>query len=91
MPTPEPEFLDAAGIARKAHYGTGTQPWDLILAAAWGASFAAGNVLKYLRRAAAKNGEDDITRPAGISPGSWRWFTVMTRGLPMPHGICTCC
>lgn len=36
---------------RKAHYGeSGAQPWDLILAAGWGPAFAAGNVLKYLRR-----------------------------------------
>jgi len=35
---------------RKAHYGDGVQPWDLILAAGWGPAFAASNVLKYLRR-----------------------------------------
>lgn len=35
---------------RKAHYGDGVQPWDVILASGWGPGFAAGNVLKYLRR-----------------------------------------
>jgi hypothetical protein len=35
---------------RKAHYGSGVQPWDLILEEGWGPAFAAGCVLRYLRR-----------------------------------------
>jgi len=35
---------------RKAHYGDGEQPWDVIVRLGWGPAFAAGNVLKYLRR-----------------------------------------
>lgn len=35
---------------RKAHYGTGRQPWDDILDLGWAPEFAASNVLKYLRR-----------------------------------------
>lgn len=35
---------------RKAHYGSGEQPWDTIVFAGWGPEFAAGNILKYLRR-----------------------------------------
>lgn len=35
---------------RKSWYGGGRQPWDDILDAGWGPAFAAGNVLKYLRR-----------------------------------------
>lgn len=62
MPTPEPEITAPDGTVRKAHYGTGRQPWDDIMEAGWGAPFAAGNVLKYVRRAAAKNGEDDIAK-----------------------------
>lgn len=40
----------AAGDGRKAHYGEGEQPWDVILASGWGPAFAASNVVKYLRR-----------------------------------------
>jgi hypothetical protein len=35
---------------RKAHYGSGVQPWDTILEEGWGPVFAAGCVLRYLRR-----------------------------------------
>jgi hypothetical protein len=38
------------GTVRKAHYGDGVQPWDLIVAAGWAPEFAAGCVLRYLRR-----------------------------------------
>lgn len=58
----EPEHVDAKGIVRKSHYGTGRQPIDDIREIGWGPTFAAGNVLKYIRRAAAKNGVDDIKK-----------------------------
>lgn len=58
----EPEIIDGDGIARKAHYGNGRQPWDDIVDMGWGQQFAAGNVLKYIRRAAKKNGPDDISK-----------------------------
>lgn len=38
------------GTQRKVHYGSGRQPWDDIKAVGWGPAFAAGHVLKYLRR-----------------------------------------
>ena len=38
------------GVPRQDHYGAGRQPWDDILDAGWAPEFAAGNVLKYLRR-----------------------------------------
>jgi hypothetical protein len=38
------------GTERKEHYGPGKQPWDTIKELGWGPEFAAGNVLKYLRR-----------------------------------------
>lgn len=38
------------GDGRKAHYGAGKQPLDDIIACGWFPHFAAGNVLKYLRR-----------------------------------------
>ena len=47
----EPEFTNAIdSTIRKAHYGAGKQPWDLIKEAGWAPHFAAANVLKYLRR-----------------------------------------
>lgn len=44
---PEP---GADGSTRKAHYGSGEQPWDAIKRLGWAPEFAAANVLKYLRR-----------------------------------------
>lgn len=38
------------GSERKAHYGDGKQPWDIIVEQGWGPAFAAANVLKYIRR-----------------------------------------
>ncbi len=35
---------------RQPWYGDGRQPWDDIVLAGWAPEFAAGNVLKYLRR-----------------------------------------
>lgn len=59
----EAEFTHADGTVRKAHYGAGRQPWDDILEKTdWAVGFCAGNVFKYVRRAAAKNGEDDIRK-----------------------------
>ena len=60
----EPEFVAPDGTTRKTHYGQGKQPWDEILEEGWGAAFAAGNVLKYVRRHAMKNGEDDLRKAA---------------------------
>jgi len=44
------EHVAADGTVRKSHYGPGRQPWDDIMAAGWGAPFAASCVLRYLRR-----------------------------------------
>ncbi len=60
--TTEPEFVAEDGTVRKAHYGTGRQPWDEIVTAGWGAVFAAANVLKYVRRHTRKNGSDDLQK-----------------------------
>lgn len=49
---------------RKSHYGSGAQPWDLILISGWGPAFAAANVVKYLRRT--KNPEHSLE--------SARWY-----------------
>lgn len=62
----------ADGTVRQDHYGAGRQPWDDIVDAGWGPAFAAGNVLKYLRRPD-KNPLDPVrhsleaTTPAGLA------------------------
>jgi len=38
------------GTVRKAHYGDGRQPWDDMVDLNIAAEFAAGSILKYLRR-----------------------------------------
>lgn len=74
---PEPEIQDANGLARKAHYGDGRQPWDDIKVLGWAPAFAAGNVLKYIRRHAKKNGADDISKA--------RWYYArLLEGCEMP-------
>ncbi len=63
---------------RQFHYGDGRQPWDDIVDAGWGPAFAAGNVLKYLRRdkqlehslASARWYYQQIVRRAGKACGS---------------------
>lgn len=52
------------GTLRRAHYGSGKQPWDIIVELGWGPEFAAGNVLKYLRR----------MKDEGHSLDSARWY-----------------
>lgn len=44
------EFVGTDGTIRKAHYGTGVQPFDIIVSMGWGPIFAASNVVKYMRR-----------------------------------------
>lgn len=45
-----PTRVEIDGTTRQAYYGTGEQPWDVIKRNGWAHHFAAGNVLKYLRR-----------------------------------------
>lgn len=54
------EFKAEDGTTRKDYYGAGRQPWDDIIDAGWGAAFAAGNVLKYVRRT--KGNPDDLEK-----------------------------
>lgn len=58
----EAERIAPDGTVRKVHYGAGRQPWDDVVDAGFGPVFAACNVLKYVRRAAAKNGADDLKK-----------------------------
>lgn len=53
------------GTVRKAHYGDGRQPWDDIRDAGWAPAFAAGCVLRYLRRAK--------DREHSIESARWYW------------------
>lgn len=52
------------GTIRRDHYGPGRQPFDDIVAAGWAPAFAAGNILKYLRR----------TKEPAHSLDSARWY-----------------
>lgn len=45
-----PTHVAEDGTERKSRYGAGRQPWDDIKELGWAPHFAAGNVLKYLRR-----------------------------------------
>jgi hypothetical protein len=38
------------GTVRKSHYGVGRQPWDDFVVMGWAAPFAAGCIIKYMRR-----------------------------------------
>jgi hypothetical protein len=66
---------------RQAHYGQGRQAWDDILDEGWAPEFAAGNILKYLRR----------TKEPEHSLESARWYyarlTEMMRGELLPATI----
>lgn len=50
------------GESRKAHYGDGEQPWDVIVASGWGPAFAAGCVVRYLRRDKAREHSRESAR-----------------------------
>lgn len=57
------EHVATDGTVRKSYYQTdakGRQPWDVILDASWAPEFAAGNVLKYLRRAKGSDADDVV-------------------------------
>lgn len=56
------------GDGRKAHYGSGRQPYDDIKRLGWAPEFLAGSILKYLRRT--KDSEHSL-ESARIY---WRWL-----------------
>lgn len=45
-----PIHIGQDGTPHKTRYGSGKQPWDIMKELGWAPHFAAGNVLKYLRR-----------------------------------------
>lgn len=55
-------YRAADGTIRQVYYGEGKQPWDIICELGWGPEFAAGNVLKYVRRHSKKGGDDDLKK-----------------------------
>lgn len=55
------------GTVRKTYYGSGEQPWDTLCRLGWGATFAGGNVLKYLRR---EKHVDDLDK------ARWYWVAL---------------
>ncbi len=65
------EFVAPDGSVRQQHYGVGEQPWDVILREGWGPAFAAGNVLKYLRR--------DKAPEHSLSSARWYWRQIVER------------
>ena len=83
------------GTLRKSRYGAGRQPWDDIKDAGWGPAFAAGNVLKNLRRSKepehslesakwywARLNEEAAKEPWGVhAPHPWRDALVDLRGI----------
>lgn len=51
---------------RQTYYGDGRQPWDEIVAGGFGAAFAAGSILKYLRRTKGEREKD-------VEKARWYW------------------
>lgn len=82
------------GTRRMQHYGSGRQPWDDIKALGWGGVFAAGNVLKYLRRntsqkfaaEAAVVGEDAL-RHADLTKARWYWRALKDLVPDKPRSV----
>lgn len=48
------------GTERKDYYGEGEQPWDTMVRRGWAACFAAGCILKYIRRNKEGQSEHDL-------------------------------
>lgn len=63
---------------REPYYGAGVQPWDQIVEGGFGASFAAGSILKYLRRTKGE-WEKDIAKA--------RWYYARMQELPADAGL----
>lgn len=61
----EVERVADDGTVRKRHYGDGEQPWDVMIRTHLAGGFAAGSVLKYVRRTK----EPDEDRKKAV----WYW------------------
>lgn len=73
--------LDNSGVVRQNHYGPGRQPWDDIVDLGWAPEFAAGNVLKYLRR--------DKQREHSVDSAKWYHARLMELCHPAQSGSTT--
>jgi len=58
-------------VTRKDHYGSGKQPWDTMVELGIAPGFAAGNILKYLRR----------SKEPAHSEESARWYYMRLKEL----------
>lgn len=63
---------------RQTYYGEGAQPWDDIVRAGFGAAFAAGSILKYLRR---QKGE----REKDVEKARWYWTRLVALSIGEPE------
>lgn len=79
--TPEAAPRDD-GTVRQAHYGAGRQPWDDIMDLGWGPEFAAGNVLRYLRRDPGLKGVD---RERDLRHARWYYAALCKLGSTDIH------
>lgn len=68
----------AGGEVRKVHYGEGEQPWDIIVACGWGPAFAAGCVIRYLRR--------DKAREHSLESARW-YYARLFEGAAKEHEV----
>lgn len=64
----EPEFTSADGTVRKSHYGSGKQPWDIMVEMNIGFEYALACMLKYIRRDSSMKGVD---READLKKAVW--------------------
>lgn len=69
-PKPAVMWVSGDGTVRQAYYGSGEQPWDVIKRNGWAHHFAAGNVLKYLRREKENRAKDD-------DKARWYYFALL--------------
>ena len=61
---------------RQSYYGEGRQPWDDIVEAGFGLQFAAGSILKYLRRAKGEREKD-------VEKARWYWARFKEIGVSL--------
>ena len=59
---------------RQTYYGDGRQPWDDIVSGGFGGAFAAGSILKYLRRTKGERDKD-------VEKARWYWKRLLELSL----------
>lgn len=73
------EIKGIDGTVRQDYYGAGRQPWDDIKLAGWAPAFAAGNVLKYLRRPMKSSASyaQKEQRAEDLKKARWYWAELL--------------